>query len=186
MADAIQAANPAAFIRNDANLIKLGSEIEIPVTAATSAATTTLDNAGAAPVPITPSADVPVPTLPQALDSVPQLPAAETVPPAASPVAEPVETSAPAELTPPAMPARAAPARTVAPADGDSVAAATDEPNPVVAAGAGIVFGLLVSTLLWFRGRLPARKRPAPAGCRHWMTQPRRNRQRSPPCPRPW
>lgn len=163
MADAIQAANPAAFIRNDANLIKLGSEIEIPVTAATSAATTTLDNAGPAPVPITPSADVPVPTLPQALDSVPQLPAAETVPPAASPVAEPVETNAPAELTPPAMPARAAPARTVAPADGDSVAAATDEPNPVVAAGAGIVFGLLVSTLLWFRGRLPARKRPAPA-----------------------
>ena len=159
MADAIQAANPAAFIRNDANLIKLGSEILIPVTAAASATTTTLDNAGAAPGPITPSGDVPAPTLPQALDSVPQLPAAEIAPPAASAVPEPVETSAPAELTPPvpATPARAAPV------DGDSVAAATDEPNPVVAAGAGIVFGLLVSALLWFRGRLPARKRPAPA-----------------------
>jgi Tfp pilus assembly protein FimV len=40
LADAIQAANPDAFIRNDADLIKLGSEILIPAAAATSATAT--------------------------------------------------------------------------------------------------------------------------------------------------
>ncbi len=158
MANAIQAANPDAFIRNDANLIKLGSEITIPVTAAASpAAVAATDTPGAGPATMTPSPDVPAPTLPRALDSVPPIPA-------------PVETSPPVELTAvpaapavPVAPVRAIPATPVATASNISGAVASDEPNPVIAAGAGIVFGLLVSALLWFRGRLPARKRPSPA-----------------------
>jgi hypothetical protein len=36
-----------------------------------------------------------------------------------------------------------------------------NEPNPVIAASAGILFGLCISALLWARGRLPSRKRAA-------------------------
>ncbi len=155
MADAIQAANPDAFIRNDANLIKLGSEIAIPVTpAASPTASAATDNSGALPGTMTPTPDVPEPTLPQALDSVPRLPVPEPAPAAATTPPVPVDAS------PPVLPAAAATAAPL-PATAPS-GTATEEPNPVVAAGAGIVFGLLVSALLWFRGRLPARKRPGP------------------------
>lgn len=152
MADAIQAANPEAFIRNDANLIKLGSEIIIPEAGATVPAVTTPDAA-------TIETGGPAPTLPQVLAAVPAAPAAAAVAvePAAAPAAEAVP-PAPAPAPTPA-PAEARQAAPLPPA----VTSPGDEPSPVVAAGAGIVFGLLVSGLLWFRGRLPSRKKPAPA-----------------------
>jgi len=169
MADAIQAANPEAFIRNDANLIKLGSEITIPVTG-DAAGTGALNASGATTGTLPASTTVTAPPLPQALPSAP-----ETATPVAAPATEtaivaPVETTLPVESTPvssdtPAAataPIRPAPTTTEAPAVA-STAAVTDEPNPFVAAASGIAFGLLVSALLWFRGRLPARKRPAPA-----------------------
>lgn len=165
MADAIQAANPEAFIRNDANLIKLGSEITIPATTSTgpAAGTPPADAAGAA----SQASGAPAPTLPQVLESVPQItaPVAEPAVSAPAEAAAPVEPAQPEPAATAAAPAavRAAPARPATPAPAETDAAASDEPNPVVAAGAGIVFGLLVSGLLWFRGRLPARKRPAPA-----------------------
>ncbi|MEQ1800568.1 MAG: LysM peptidoglycan-binding domain-containing protein [Gammaproteobacteria bacterium] len=161
MADSIQAANPSAFIRNDANLIKLGSEIVIPAnpaapasaalpsTAAPQGATDTL------PAP----AGVPAPTLPQVLESVPQVQApAETAPSPGTAASAPEVLATPAP-TSASVPARTAARKPAAPTAIDSEPLAAEEPNPVVAAGAGIVFGLLVSTLLWFRGRLPARKR---------------------------
>ncbi|MBL8201801.1 MAG: LysM peptidoglycan-binding domain-containing protein [Chromatiales bacterium] len=158
MADAIQAANPEAFIRNDANLIKLGSEITIPLMTA----------AAPAPGPMALPTDVPAPTLPQALDAVPPVPVAAPAAEAALPA--PAEAAALAEFpeaTPPppviaVEPVRATPARLPNPAPDEAAASATDEPNPFVAAGAGIVFGLLVSAFLWFRGRLPSRRRRAP------------------------
>jgi pilus assembly protein FimV len=171
MADAIQAANPEAFIRGDANLIKLGSEIAIPETTAPvlpapTAPTAASETLTTAPGPAAQAADVPAPTLPQAMDPVPQMaetaaaPAAEAALPVQAEPAIPAETRAT-----PAAPAAVRPRPVLAesPSAGDAPAAATDEPNPAVAAGAGIVFGLLVSTLLWLRERLPGRKRPAPA-----------------------
>jgi len=156
MADAIQAANPAAFIRNDANLIKLGSEITIP---AASPAAAPPAPAAAGSGPAAPSAEPPAPTLPEILDTVPLVPVPVATEAAeAAPTTPPVEAALPVEATPAALPPAAAPPAAVA-----TPVAAADEPSPLVAAGAGIVFGLLVSSLLWFRGRLPARKRPAPA-----------------------
>lgn len=145
MADAIQAANPEAFIRNDANLIKLGSEIVIPATARSP------DTSLAATV-------APAPTLPEIADPVPGVTASP--PPAPTVTAAPPPDMAPAAILEP-EPAVATPAKPVAvqkPVSAD----APDEANPVVAAVAGIVFGLFVSALLWFRGRLSVRKRAAP------------------------
>lgn len=150
VADTIQAANPAAFIRNDPNLIKLGSEIVIPAafgqpaSAPEAAAANLAVPAVTAETPMPPA--VPAPALPPALEQVPAAP--EPAPVAAAPalpdrVAAPAPTQAQAQATADAA---------------DAAPVATDEPNPFLAAGAGIVFGLVVSTLLWFRGRSPARK----------------------------
>lgn len=150
LADAIQAANPGAFIRNDANLISLGSEILIPGgTEASSPVTipvatpepTTAAMATAALV----SVPVPAPAPAPVLEIVPP---AETESSAAAPV---VRTAASVQRRAPAPPVAAAPTDEV---DGG----AADEPNPVVAATAGILFGLSISTLLWFLGRRPSRK----------------------------
>ena len=176
MADAIQAANPQAFIRNDANLIKLGSEITIPETTASAPTSPTVatENTGAAPGPAAEAANVPAPTLPQLLDSVPQVPATGVAPAAeaalpaqagpAAPAATPTTAAAPA-IAPAVAPAAERPRQALAgsPSAGDVPSAASGEPNPAVAAGAGIVFGLLVSALLWFRERLPGRKHPVSA-----------------------
>jgi phage tail protein X len=156
LADAIQAANPGAFIRNDANLISLGSEILIPggtearspvtIPVATPEPTTTAI-ASAAP----PSVPVPVP-----------VPVIEIVPPAESSAAPPaavVVTATPVVRTAASV-QRRAPAPPVAAAPTDEVdGGAADEPNPVVAATAGILFGLSISTLLWFLGRRPSQKK---------------------------
>lgn len=82
-----------------------------------------------------------------------------------APAGNPAPTDLPQAPLPAAAQAtvRTPPPRAAATAPDATVQAASGEPNPVIAAGAGIVFGLLVSTLLWFRGRLPARKRPVAA-----------------------
>lgn len=164
----IFAANPAAFIRNDINLIKLGSTIVIPAT------DTTADLPGAAAMPATLPVPVPLPlrepvsapmlaTLPPEVEAVAVTNGAVatevvTVPPAAAaPVSRIAPTAPPAART--ATPA-------VVPPDTLADAPATSEASPVAATAAGIVFGLLVSALLWLRNRLPAvtRKRsPKPA-----------------------
>ena len=153
LADAIQAANPDAFIRNDPDLISLGSEILIPGAAAADSATS---------IPIAPAG-------PTAASAPTPLPVEEIAPPAA-PIAAPavsvVATEAPVVRAPvpvpaPVQPGAKAPPVAVAPVKATDATDA-DEPNPVVAAAAGIFFGLSISTLLWFLGRRPSRK-PRPA-----------------------
>jgi Tfp pilus assembly protein FimV len=158
VAHAIQAANPEAFIRNDENLIKLGSEIVIPAATPTSAST---ESAGpTAPQPSVPiSVPIPTPVAPPVLATELKGPA-EPAPPALS-TTELAKASRPAVSTAPVSRRTALPKPSAAPIT------AVDEPNPVIAAGAGILFGLCISALLWARGRLPSRKRlataPAPA-----------------------
>ncbi|MDP2324769.1 MAG: LysM peptidoglycan-binding domain-containing protein, partial [Gammaproteobacteria bacterium] len=145
LADAIQAANPGAFIRNDANLIKLGSEIRIPEAPATGAPV-----ASSLPspetIPVVPP--TPAPTMPAVVTSMPAAPASTPIPAVTAKVAAPVAR----------RPVEPKPAPT--PTD-EAVMSSAAEANPFAAAGAGILFGLCVSALLWFRGRMPSRKRPA-------------------------
>ncbi|MDQ1303032.1 MAG: pilus assembly protein FimV [Pseudomonadota bacterium] len=166
LAGQIFTANPAAFIRNDINLIKLGSTIVIPA----------IDTAalGAAAMPATLPAPAPVP-LPEAVSA----PVLATLPPevedaaaANSTVAAEVATTPAPAATPvsriaPAAPPAARPATpTRAPPKVSADAPATTAASPLAATASGIIFGLLVSALLWFRNRLPAvtRKRtPKPA-----------------------
>jgi len=162
LADAIQAANPDAFIRNDANLIKLGSEILIPEVSATSSPL-----AGPMTLPVQAAAVPPAPTATTATTppppaSVPEIPASTTTPPAAAGVPPPAGDIQPAQVQAAPIPAAQRPATTeiaVAPAD-EPIQSNSDEPSPLLAAGAGILFGLCISALLWFRGRFPARKQP--------------------------
>ncbi len=147
LADAIQAANPGAFIRNDANLISLGSEILIPGGTETGSPVATPEPTAIATAgPVAVAVPVPVP-----------VPVPEIVPPAESKAAPPA--AAVVTATPVVRAAAPVKLRVTAP---PVAIAATDEPNPVVAAAAGILFGLSISTLLWFLGRRPSRKqRPA-------------------------
>ena len=146
LAGAIQAANPEAFIRNDANLIKLGSEILIP---ATMAASTPTETASAAAEPLKAPLSIPAP-----MPVAPPVLATETAGPA-EPLQALAEAPRPAASTTPIPRSTAAP-KPIAPA-----VAVVDEPNPVFAAGAGILFGLCISAVLWVRGRRPSRKRAA-------------------------
>ncbi len=168
LADAIQAANSDAFIRNDANLIKLGSEILIPSPAANSAPAA----ASVPPLATTPAVPpAPVVMAAPLLAAAPEIPAGTATSAPASEVLLPgAQTESAQSQATETQPARtqAAPVavarRTVtpktvaAPAD-DTVVAGPDEANPAAAAGAGVLFGLCISALLWFRGRLPSRKR---------------------------
>ncbi len=153
LAGAIQAANPDAFIRGDANLIKLGSEILIPAATVTAAPA---PSTAPAPVPV----PVPAPVTPPVIVTEPPAPADLTQ--AAQPEATLAEAARPRSA--PAPVARRAAVPT--PSAKAAVEAAADEPNPVVAASAGILFGLCISALLWFRRRRPSRQRlaakPAP------------------------
>jgi pilus assembly protein FimV len=164
LAAQIFTANPAAFIRNDMNLIKLGSTIVIP------AADTLADTASA----VAPPASLPLPApVPEAVAIPPAaaLPAApEGTATASSPAAETtVPPAAEAVPTSPILPAVAPVADPSKPAAAPTDAAAKTEASPLAATAAGMVFGLLVSALLWFRNRLPAItrkqavKRPAKA-----------------------
>ncbi|MEZ5566228.1 MAG: LysM peptidoglycan-binding domain-containing protein [Gammaproteobacteria bacterium] len=166
----IQAANPDAFIHNDPNLIKLGSEILIPsaatsasspaVTAPANTASSVAAPAAAVPAPVAAPAPVPVP-VPAVAGVTASLPeaATETVVSANRPTSP-----ATVEATP-VVPTANTPATVKpGPAPGPSATAdnLTDEasaPNPFLAAGAGIIFGLLISALLWFRNRLPPRQK---------------------------
>jgi FimV-like protein len=157
LASAIQAANPDAFIRNDANLIKLGSRIRIPDAAAASSL------AAARPVP--PAASPPEPSVPAAIapavpTSPPEVAAAQATPVATATAATlpapdtPLEPEQPRVIETPVTEAPVAVARRAA----APAAAPADDTNPVVAVGAGVLFGLAVSALLWFRVRLPSPK----------------------------
>ncbi len=167
MAAAIQAANPDAFIHNDANLIKLGSEIVIPSIVPPSSESSGLAAGGsagvAAAVPAPLAAARPAPTLAATSITKATDHAAVSSPPAAVPLppaAAPVESASARDIR-----------RTVKVRDRSAAVAppaATDSsnPSPVVAASSGIAFALLVSALLWFRDRRPARRkteaRPTP------------------------
>lgn len=155
LAGQIFAANPDAFIRNDINLIKLGSTIDIPATDATAEAmipavlTAPLPERIPVPLPepaLLPTvAPVPVESLTTATNEIAATPAAEAAPVSKiSPVTE--AATRPSE---PPIAAVDTPAGT--------------EASPLAATAAGIVFGLLICALLWFRNRLSAiaRKRPA-------------------------
>lgn len=149
LASAIQAANPEAFIRSDANLIKLGSEILIPAV-------------GAGPVPVVavqPGAASPEPTAEPTSARAIAAPTPETVP-AAAPVPAPAPVAAVSETVRPAVPPPSPVTRRPPAPAPVAVATEVDAPNPVLAAGAGILFGLFISAFLWVWGRRPDRKRP--------------------------
>jgi Tfp pilus assembly protein FimV len=147
LAAQIFAANPTAFIRGDINLIKLGSTIVIPAADTASAVAPPASLPLPAPVPeavaIPPAAALPVE--PEAAATASRPAADTTVPPAAE--------AAPAS---PILPAVAPVADPSKPAAVPLDTAATTEASPLAATAAGMVFGLLVSALLWFRNRLPA------------------------------
>lgn len=173
-ASAIQAANPEAFIHGDANLIKLGSDIMIPAATAddsrqpATAPATATPTAAAAPASSTATPE-PLPA--------PVATPAPTSAPASVPASVPTETQAEAVVQSAAVAVPAtAPAATLSAAKTPATppagvaakapvnvpdAAEPAGPNPFLAAGAGILFGLLISVLLWFRNRLPVHaKRP--------------------------
>lgn len=158
LADQIFAANPAAFIRNDINLIKLGSTIVIPAADTAAGVGNTAAIPATLPLPIPAPETVSVPPV-AALPVEPEI-AATTQSPAAVPSAPaPV-----AEVTP--VSTFSTNTETVTRPSGPPLAAAETpadtEVSPVAATAAGVVFGLLISALLWVRNRLPAaaRKRP--------------------------
>jgi pilus assembly protein FimV len=163
----IFAANPAAFIRNDINLIKLGSTIVIPAAddmagaPGTAATPATLP----APVPLPEPVSVPlVATLPPEVDAAAMAKSAVVAAEVATP---PAPALAPvSRIVPTTVPAAGPSAAAVVPADANADAPATPEESPLAATAMGVIFGLLVSALLWVRNRLPATKRkrsPKPA-----------------------
>ena len=156
LAGQLFAANPAAFIRNDINLIKLGSTITIPTADYTVGTATGAELTVATPDPV--PLPLPAPVLATTAAPLPAEPevVAATTEVAATPTAEVAPVSRIA-------PATEAAARPSGPAITAVDVPAETEASPLAAAAAGITFGLLISALLWFRNRLPAvtRKRPA-------------------------
>lgn len=135
-AAAIFAANPSAFIRDDANLVKLGSELLIP-------ATGSIDRS-AVEEPSTPtvlSSPAPAAGISPELGLQPALPLPATA------------TETPIAVVPATTgPTAAAASPPIEVVDSGTTPAA-EEASPVAAATAGAMFGLLVSGLLWFRER---------------------------------
>jgi Tfp pilus assembly protein FimV len=146
-ADAIQAANPEAFIRGDANLLKLGAELTLPDGAAVAAPT----QAVAEPAPMAPpGTEVPPPEAPVTTDLVTTgLVAADAE------VVVPSLPALPAVELKPETPVASRPGAVQA----DPASSVESEPSPWWSVLAGIVFGLFVSMLFWFVGRWPARQR---------------------------
>ncbi|MCP5139035.1 MAG: hypothetical protein H6979_04190 [Chromatiales bacterium] len=149
LAGQIFAANPDAFIRNDINLIKLGSTIDIPATNAPAEAMIPAALTASLPEPV--PVPLPEPALLPAVAPVPveSAPTAATTEIAATPAAEPAPVS------------RISPIKETATGPSEPAIAAVDTPagteaSPLAATAAGITFGLLISALLWFRNRLPA------------------------------
>jgi pilus assembly protein FimV len=167
LAGQIFAANPAAFIRNDINLIKLGSTIVIPAGdgMARSPVAATVPAIPPTPAPLPEPVSAPmVATLPPEVEAAAMANSAVV---AAEVATAPIPALAPVSRIAPATAAVARPsAAAVALPEAKADAAATTEASPLAATVSGIIFGLLVSALLWFRNRLPAvtRKRtPKPA-----------------------
>ncbi len=152
-AEAIFRANPAAFIRNDINLIKLGSEIVIPVgepLPGEASPQAPAVAAGTASVPPIAPAPIATAVLREATEVSPAT-AAEAGRPQ---VSTPVAASPTAEVVPQTAPAAPPAGRPATVTAGDAAGAGDgDEPGALAAAAAGALFGLLVSALLWFRGR---------------------------------
>ena len=156
LAGQLFAANPAAFIRNDINLIKLGSTITIPAADSAIGAATAADLVVTMPDPV--PVPLPEPVLAATVAPVPAEP--EVVAATTEVAATPVAAVAPVSRIAPATEAAARPS---GPDNAAADVPAKTEASPLAAAAAGITFGLLVSALLWFRNRRPAiaRKRPA-------------------------
>jgi hypothetical protein len=170
----IFAANPEAFIRGDANLIRLGAEITIPAAAnATPGPATTATIEAPSPVPAA------SPGLPTIAAPPPVAPVAETAASNPSTVAAaepaPAATQATSAAAPPKATRRKQAQQTPAkleqrdPASAGGTPVADDKASPLAAILAGVAFGLLVSGLLWLSRNLPTLK--------PW----RANRKKAPP-----
>jgi pilus assembly protein FimV len=153
LADRIFAANPAAFIGNNPDLIKLGAEIAIPAASAVAPVTATDQPevpaaAQPAPEPVTDATAVEAPLQPSA-DAVPppmELPVASVVADVPEPVAKPVAAEPPAAVV--------------------RATAVDDEPGsatqPWLAALLGVLIGAAASLAL-LRERLVSALRRTPA-----------------------
>jgi len=154
LAGLIFAANPAAFIGDNPDLIKLGSEILIPAaaTAAPATATTT--------APMTAATAVPVAAPPAARPSVETAAVAPAASPAAEQIPAPVAAAAPAEATPTPVFEDEAAAQTVAtPATVPVSAPATAADHGGAPAWLAVLMGVLIGaavSLALLRDRLLA------------------------------
>ena len=154
LAGQIFAANPAAFIGDNPDLIKLGSEILIPAagTAVPATATTT--------APMTTAAAVPVAAPPAARPSVDTAPVAPAASPAAEQAPAPVAAAAPADAPPAPVFEDEAPAPTVAaPATLPVSAPATAADHGGAPAWLAVLMGVLIGaavSLALLRDRLLA------------------------------
>lgn len=166
-AEAILAANPDAFVDGNPNRLLAGSTLRLP--AAPAAAPDFSPDVAPAVVTVAAAsvAAAADPAAPAAASAPP--PASEaTTPPALPAIADPAPAAGPAVFAddlpaavasaPDALPpAVTAPVVAAAPAT-----PAKAEPNPMVAALAGLAFGLVLSGILWSR-RVRDALRPAPA-----------------------
>jgi hypothetical protein len=170
-AEAILAANPAAFVDGNPNRLLAGSTLLLPGTpAAEPGVAPALDpgiartDADPATVvanavdPVVPAA-APAPVASEA-PTLPALPAVAAPAPATGTAVFaddlPAAAAAPAATATPPRPVATAPVATA------TAAPAAAEPNPLVAALAGLAFGLVLSGILWSR-RVRDALRPAPA-----------------------
>jgi hypothetical protein len=175
-ADRIFAANPAAFIAANPDLIRLGVEIDIPPTALPSATTAASDPAtvfeqpSAVRAPVAAYEDTPLPITEPALAAAQTAPEASLVPSAVS-GNDPAQ-SLPQVVSP--APEAADPAAVEQPPSEVAVAEPAESPaSPFLAAGLGILVGLglsfallrerLTEALRDRRTRRAARGRPVPA-----------------------
>jgi pilus assembly protein FimV len=174
-AEAILAANPAAFVDGNPNRLLAGSTLLLPGTPAAEPGVAPgvapgIARAGADPATVVAdtvdpavTAAVPAPVASEA-PTLPALPAVAAPAPATGtavfaddlPAAAVNSAAAAAAAAAPPRPVAKAPAATAAPAP------AAAEPNPLVAALAGLAFGLVLSGILWSR-RVRDALRPAPA-----------------------
>jgi Tfp pilus assembly protein FimV len=153
LADRIFTANPAAFIGNNPDLIKLGAEIVIP------AASAVVPGSAAEQPEVPPAAQPPaVPVSVATAVEAPLLPSADAVPP---PVELPVESAVATVPEPVATPVAADPPAAVV-----RVTAVDDEPDsaapPWLAALLGVLIGAAASLAL-LRERLVSALRRTPA-----------------------
>jgi pilus assembly protein FimV len=168
-AEAILAANPDAFVDGNPNRLRAGSTLLLSATPAATAETAPdAAPALAAAAPATggaatdPAASAsglpPVAADAPALPALPALPAISDPAPDPTPAVFADDLPVADTVAPAAAPRPAAPA----PVADDLADPGTTEPNPLIAALAGLAFGLVLSGILWSR-RVRDALRPVPS-----------------------